>query len=93
MIVFDTPRAVRFRRFRVTAHMASTLPGEAGTAELLAFGRRVGLRVEWLQHRGEPREHFDLFDAAIERARDAGAVEIAPRAFIVEVVRAKRGTP
>ncbi len=48
MIVFDTPRPMRFRHFRTTSHCASTLPGEEGTAELLAFGRRIGMREAWL---------------------------------------------
>jgi hypothetical protein len=90
VIVFDTPRPVRFRHYKRTAHCASDLPGEAGTRELLAFGKRIGLREGWLQHRGQPREHFDLFDGRIEAARKAGAVEIDRREMITRVVRPKR---
>jgi hypothetical protein len=90
MIVIDTPRPVRFRRFQRTAHCASTLKGDEGTRELLAFALRVGLREDWLQHRGTPREHFDLFDAAIERAIAAGAVQVTPREFVARVVLPKR---
>lgn len=90
MIVFDTPRPVRFRHFRRTAHCASTLPGEAGTQELLDFARRIGLRAEWIQKPGTPGEHFDLFDGRIGAAARAGAEEIAPREFVRVVVQAKR---
>lgn len=90
MIVYDRPRPCNFRGFERTAHMASTLPGADGTAELIAFARRIGLRAQWIQNKGGPREHFDLFDGAIERADKAGAVEVAPREFITRVVRAKR---
>lgn len=68
----------------------STLIGVDGTAELLAFGRQIGLKESWLQERGDPREHFDLFDGAIERARAAGAVEVTGRALIEQIVLPKR---
>lgn len=90
MILFHPPSPVSFRRFKQHTHMSSDLPGEAGTAELLAFGRRIGLKAVWLQNRGEPKEHFDVFDGAIERARAAGAVEVSNAEFIERVVKAKR---
>jgi hypothetical protein len=90
VILFDTPRPTTFRRFRTTAHCSSDLPGEAGTAELLTFAARIGLRAEWLQKRGTETEHFDLFDGAIARARAAGAVEVTGRDFITRVVHPKR---
>lgn len=90
MILFDTPRSVSFRRFKLTAHCSSDLPGEAGTQELLTFARRIGLREAWLQKAGTETEHFDLFDGAITRARNAGAEEITPREFITRVVQPKR---
>lgn len=93
MIVHDTPRDVTFRRFKRTAHMASDLPGAEGTAELLAFAKRIGLQERWIQNRGTPTEHFDLFDAAIGRAIKAGSVEIERRDFVRRVVQTKRGTP
>jgi hypothetical protein len=68
----------------------SDLLGEAGTAELLAFGLRIGLQEAWLQNRGTPTEHFDLFDGAIPRARSAGAKEVAGRDLIARAVRPKR---
>ena len=90
MIVFDTPRPVNFRRFKMTSHCASTLPGAMGTTELLAFGYVIGLRSGWLQNEGTPTEHFDLFDGKIEAARRTSATEITPREFIAQVVRPKR---
>lgn len=90
MLVFDRPRPVKFRRFTTTAHLGSTLPGAQGTEELVKFGRSIGLSAGWLQHPGEPQEHFDLFDGAIDRARDAGAQEITPREFVHQVVIPKR---
>jgi hypothetical protein len=69
--------------------MASTLLGEAGTAELRDFARRIGLRDAWLQRRGTPYEHYDLFGDRRQRAVRAGAVEL-DRRQMVEVFRAKR---
>ncbi len=69
----------------------STLLGAEGTTELLAFGARIGLKARWLQNRGEPTEHWDLFDGAIDRARRAGgAEEVTGRDLIERVVRPKR---
>lgn len=90
MILIDPPSPVQFRAFRRASHCMSTLHGEAGTRELLAFGARIGLREDWLQKRGTPTEHFDLFDGAIERARQAGAVEVPSRELIRRVVAPKR---
>lgn len=90
MIVFDTPRSTAYRHFRMTAHLGSTEPGEAGRQELLDFAGRIGLRARWLQAEGTPKEHFDLFDRRIDRARAAGAKEVTARDFVRQVVRPKR---
>ncbi len=91
MLVFDPPRPVTFQRFTTSAHLGSTLLGEHGTEELLAFGRRIGLSASWLQHKGEPGEHFDLFDGAIVRAQRAGAQQLASsREYVRKVVIPKR---
>lgn len=79
MIVFDRPRPVAYRHFRMAAHLMSTLHAPASTEEVLRFGSRIGLRAEWLQYRGEWKEHFDIFDEVILRARSAGALEVARR--------------
>ena len=90
MIYFDKPRPAGFRSYKRTSHMSSDLPGADGTRELLEFATRIGLRGHWIQKPGEPTEHFDLFDAAIERARLAGAEQVSAREFIDLVVRPKR---
>jgi hypothetical protein len=90
VILMHPPGPVSFRHFKLHTHMSSDLPGEAGTQELLDFGRRIGLRESWLQHPGEPKEHFDVFDGAITRARAAGAQEVHHAEFIRRVVQAKR---
>lgn len=90
MILFDHPRPVQFRRFRRTAHLMSDVPGAEGTRELLEFGHVIGLKPHWLQNAGTPTEHFDLFDAAIDRARLAGAVEVSGRELVRLAVRPKR---
>lgn len=71
----DSPRIDTFRGRRVTtAHLISTLSGEAGTRELCAFAGSIGMELRWLQHAGEPREHFDLIGVSrCDRARAAGA--------------------
>jgi hypothetical protein len=79
VIVFDRPRPVVFHHFRRTAHLISTLEAPWSTEEILAFGERIGLRAEWLQYRGHWKEHFDIFDEGILRARDEGALEVARR--------------
>lgn len=95
MIVMDTPRAVAFRQWRRSSHLASTLPGEGGTQELLRFARAIGLRERWIQYRGQPREHFDLLGSKIEEAAHRGATVLSHRAFVKATVipkRAQQGT-
>lgn len=89
MILIDTPRRVVFRAFQTGSHMVSTLAGEEGTAELVAFAAELGLRVDWLQNKGEPREHFDVFDGVYKRALQRGAKPVSPR-DVVAVVQWKR---
>lgn len=75
---------VRGRRV-VSAHlMAST------TAELIAFAARLGLREEWIQHRGEVKEHFDLLGAAKCDAAEAAGAERVDRHVFVGRLRARR---
>ena len=94
MILIDTPRQVRFRRFRRTAHMMSDLPSPSdATAELLSFADRIGLKANWIQNAGSATEHFDIFDGAIERAIAAGAVVVSGRDLIERVVCQRRAIP
>lgn len=90
MILHDKPRPVRFKNFKTTAHMMSTLRGAPGTEELDAFASRIGLRPSWRQNSGTATEHYDLFDGAIERAVAAGSAQVSGRALIERVVRPRR---
>lgn len=75
-----------------SAHLMSTLSGDAGTRELIAFARALGLHPSWIQYRGQPKEHFDVLgDRKHAAALAAGAELVAPRR-LVEVMRAKRTT-
>lgn len=62
------PRAVAGR----WSHLMSDEPVGA-SSELLAFAARLGLRPEWIQHRGTAREHFDLTDTKRGLALRLGA--------------------
>lgn len=57
--------------------------------ELLAFAKRIGMRPEWLQHAGTPREHFDLTPGRRATAVLLGAQEI-DRREIVRRIQSKR---
>lgn len=85
-IFFDPPRGCRFRRFKTTAHLYT----DGTTDDLDAFAKRIGLKIKWRQHSGTSREHYDLFDGAIERARAAGAVAVDDWRHIVTVMQGKR---
>lgn len=74
---------------RDAAHLVSDRPGREGTEELIRFGRRIGLRVRWIQFRGQPKEHFDVFGPQIQRALDAGAKEVGMHG-ITEIIQRKR---
>lgn len=83
-------------RMGPSCHMCSTLSGAEGTAELIAFAARIGMRPGWIQRKGTPHEHFDLFGRRRERAVQAGATEL-DRHAMATVWREKRakgnGTP
>lgn len=79
--LFDTkpytrPGTPRCFRNTLSCHMFSDLPGEEGTRELVAFARRIGLKPEWIQHRGSHLEHFDLVERRRVAAVAAGAREV-----------------
>jgi len=56
------------------AHAISTLSFRAGREELLALGRRIGVR--FVRQRYTAYEHIGLLDNRIERALQAGAVHV-----------------
>lgn len=64
------------RKYGPSAHMFSDLLGEAGTQELLAFARKIGMRAEWIQSQGTRHEHFDVFGNRRPRAIAAGARDV-----------------
>ena len=77
------------RRLGRSSHLVSDLPGEAGTAELVAFAKRIGMRATWLQKAGTAHEHFDVFEGRYPRAIAAGA-RVVTRSELVAIFRAKR---
>ena len=66
------------RRLGRSSHLVSDLPGEAGTAELVAFAKA-----------GTAHEHFDVFEGRYPRAIAAGA-RVVTRSELVAIFRAKR---
>lgn len=72
-----------------TAHLMSDLPGEEGTKELLQFGKQIGLHPQWIQHKGEPKEHFDVWASKIDAALENGAKEVGLKGT-VEIMQKKR---
>jgi len=70
----------------VSVHLMSTLLGAAGTAELVDFAARIGMRPGWIQHPGTHREHFDLMGVGrIEAARLAGVEQVDRREFVARL--------
>ena len=77
------------RKYGPSAHLCSDIVGEAGTEELVAFARCIGMRASWLQKPGTTHEHFDVFASRRERALAAGAREV-DKYEIVAIWKAKR---
>lgn len=90
MSVWFEPPARHGARVRgrpvLSAHlMAST------TEELIAFAARIGLREEWIQHRGEVKEHFDLMgEAKCDAAERAGAERVDRREFVARMMARRK---
>lgn len=84
MIIIDTPQKYRIaglmrgREF-TSSHLISTLSGTAGSEELLAFAKKMGLREAWLQKKYTWREHFDVMNSRYDAAISAGAVAVSCR--------------
>jgi hypothetical protein len=48
------------------------------TEELLDMARKIGVKVKWIQHAGQPgREHFDICQTKRNLALKAGAVPVS----------------
>lgn len=91
MIVIDTPFA--WDGLRVSAHLVSDLPGEAGRVELRVFAEAMGLPARWLQEPGTPREHVDVWGSRLDECRAAiarGAGREIPRGALARIIAAKR---
>lgn len=73
----------------VWSHLLSSLPGEEGTAELLAFAGRMGIERRWLQNPGRHTEHFDLPEPRRLQALELGAVPIAYGREVAALLRCK----
>lgn len=73
---FTRPNTPRCFKNTLASHMMTTLEGEEGRRELLAFAKRLGLRPEWIQYPGTRRQHFDLVQAKRARAVTLGAIEV-----------------
>jgi len=69
------------------SHAISTLPFRAGRDELLALGRRIGIKVT--RQRYTVYEHLGLEQSRIERALRAGAVEV-DWYRVIDMTNAKR---
>lgn len=89
MILVDRPRDWGWK-LGLSAHLISTLPGKAGTRELVRFARDLGMNPRWIQRAGTEYEHFDLTVARCARAIERGA-RTATNREVVKAIRAKRG--
>lgn len=82
--VANGPRTVRGKWCHMTADSRAELDGMAD---------RIGLRREWIQHPGTPKEHYDVTEPKRRAAVAAGAVEVDWRQQSIARVEARRGTP
>jgi hypothetical protein len=58
--------------------------------ELRAFAARLGMRPEWVQYPGHPREHYDLTEPKRAKAIELGAVQITYPHGIAELIARKK---
>lgn len=70
--MFQQPMG-QLRRMKMSHLIADT------QAELLAMVDTIGVQRKWIQHAGEPGEHFDIAMVKRELAIAAGAVPITLR--------------
>ncbi|MEL6348935.1 MAG: DUF4031 domain-containing protein [Myxococcota bacterium] len=53
------------------------------TAELLQLAQDLGLKADWIQHRGTPKEHFDLLGVRMmDKARRLGVRIVSGRELV-----------
>lgn len=58
--------------------------------ELREFAQRLGLRLEWVQHAGTHREHFDVTATVRARALDLGAEPITYPRGVADLMMERR---
>lgn len=78
--LFDT-RCADSRKwpYDQACHLFSTLPGDAGRTELVAFGKRIGMQERWIQPgklMGIMCYHYDLTPGKRLLAVSKGATQI-----------------
>ena len=66
--------------------MLSTLPGEEGHEELMAFATKIGMNHRWLQKVGQPDEHFDIKHSKYLLARDHGSTQVSRRILMKAII-------
>lgn len=59
--------------------------------ELIAMAKRIGVNPKWIQHKGTPKEHFDICMSKRALAIEYGT-EIIGRERLVEIIRNKRAS-
>lgn len=50
--------------------------------ELRAFAKRIGLKMEWIQHAGTSRVHFDVIPSKRQKAIAFGAQPLTKRELV-----------
>ena len=91
MICIDTKDGQTQHAFgKEAAHLVSDVPGQKGTEELLDFARQIGCRGSWIQFRGQPKEHFDVWGTKLKAALRSGAEEVGAEG-LVKIIQSKRG--
>lgn len=81
MTVYVDDMKARYGRM-VMCHMAAD-----STEELLEMADRIGVQRKWIQHPGEPKEHFDISLSKRALAVKAGAIECTWREFALRLRR------
>lgn len=76
-------RMGRFRGYRMSHMIADS------HEELMDMANQLGLKVEWLQHEGTPKEHFDIPVHKRAQAIRLGAKAVGMKE-LVRIIRSKR---
>lgn len=93
MSVFFDPPARHGARVRGRSVLSAHLMADS-TEELLAFAARMGLKEEWIQHRGQQKEHFDLMgEAKCVQAERLGAIRCDRHEFVRRWKSKSQGAP